>query len=146
MNIHKLVPRPLTQEETETIEHFRYYFSFRKTFALIGRHTAAVLGEDGGAGLEALRQTALAAMSALLQRPPDFSAYVMDDGFGLTAMDGEIYTVSPERLSQEEIASGKFAFPGALVLRNQCLEACEAGDILAIVTEEAEHGDPYASV
>lgn len=138
MNIHKLDPRPLTQKETEVIEHFRYYFDFQKTFALIGPRTAAVLGEsraEDGENLASLRQAALGAMSVLLESPPDFSAYVMDDGFGLTAMDGEVYTLSPEPLSQEEIEQGEMAFPLALDLRNQCLEACGAGEVLAIATE-----------
>ena len=138
MNIHKLDPRPLTQKETEVIEHFRYYFDFQKTFALIGPRTAAVLGEsraEDGENLASLRQAALGAMSVLLESPPDFSAYVMDDGFGLAEMDFGIYAVSPSPLSDEEIAANRMGVAAALAARSACLEACSAGEIIAIVDE-----------
>ncbi|MCI8602214.1 MAG: hypothetical protein HFE45_11620 [Oscillospiraceae bacterium] len=135
MQLYKLVSRELTETELQTIAHFRYYYDQKKCFALIGGYAAAVLSDDRAGSLEKLRQEALENMASLLNVPPDFSAYVMDDGFGLAEMDFGIYAVSPSPLSDEEIAANRMGVAAALAARSACLEACSAGEIIAIVDE-----------
>ena len=84
---------------------------------------------------EKLEREARGNLSALQNLPPDFSTYVMDDQFGLLRMACGIYAVSPEKLSEEELASGKVSVKTALAMRGFCLEACRAGTILAINDE-----------
>lgn len=136
MHTHKIVQRDLSEAEKNTISHFRYYYDNRRCFALIGDNVVATLSDENSGSLEKLVQEALDNISQLLNNPPDFTTYVMDDMFGLVGMDYGIYAVSPEKLSDEEIASGKVNISTGLAMRSLCLEACEAGKIIAIIDEE----------
>ena len=136
MRTHKVVQRDLSETEENTIRHFRYYYDNRRCFALIGDYVVAALSDENSGSLEKLVQEALDNISHLLNTPPDFTTYVMDDMFGLVSMDYGIYAVSPEKLSDEEIASGKVNIATGLAMRSLCLEACEAGKIIAINDEE----------
>lgn len=136
MQTYKTVQRDLTETEENTLKHFRYYYDNRKCFALIGDYVVAVLSDENSGNLEKLEQEALGSMTQLLNTPPDFTTYVMDDMFGLVEMNYGIYAVSPNKLSEEEIASGKVTIATGLMVRSFCLEACEAGKIIAINDEE----------
>ena len=136
MQIHKTIQRNLNETEEKTIKHFRYYFDGKKCFALIGDYVVVELSNENSGNLEKLEQEALDNMSHLLNTPPDFTTYVMDDSYGLLAMDYGIYAVSPEQLSEEETASGQVTIAAALDIRSLCLSACEAGKIIAINDEE----------
>ena len=136
MQVHKTVQRNLSETEEKTLKHFRYYFDNRKCFALIGDYVVAELSDENSGNPEKLVQEALDNISRLLKTPPDFTTYVMDDMFGLVAMNYGIYAVSPEKLTDEEIASDKVNIATALTVRSLCLEACEAGEIIAINDEE----------
>ena len=124
--------RNLSETEEKTIEHFRYYFDNEKSFALIGEYVVVELSDENSGNMEKLEQEALENVSQVLNDPPDFSTYVMDDMFGLVRMNYGIYGISPEPLSDEEIESGKMNIANALVVRKLCLEACENGKIIAI--------------
>lgn len=136
MQIYKTLQRALSETEEKTIEHFRYYYDNRKCFALIGEYVIAALSNENSASLEKLKQEASENISSVLNTPPDFSSYVMDDKFGLVKMNYGIYAVSPQILTDEEIKQGKVDFATALGLRSLCLEACEKGNIIAVVDEE----------
>lgn len=135
MPIDQLMDKALTETQEETIRRFRYYFDCKKCFALIGDYAVAVLSDEFSGRTEKLVQEARENLSALLNIPPDFSTYVMDDQFGLVEMACGIYAVSPEKLSEEELAAGKVSIKTALAMRGFCLEACDAGLILAINDE-----------
>jgi len=124
--------RNISETEEKTIEHFRYYFDNKRNFALIGEYVVAVLSDENSGSIEKLEQEALENISHLLNSPPDFSTYVMDDMFGLVRMNYGIYAVSPGPLSDEEIEAGKVNMSIALVIRSLCLEACENGKIIAV--------------
>ncbi|MBD5102598.1 MAG: hypothetical protein HDT27_07905 [Subdoligranulum sp.] len=142
MPIVKMTEKTLTETQEETIRRFRYYYDCKKCFALIGDYAVAVLSDEFSGQVEKLEREARENFSALLNIPPDFSTYVMDDQFGLVEMACGIYAVSPEKLSEEEISSGKVSIRTALAMRGFCLEACRAGTILAINDEalQAEEG------
>lgn len=131
-----MVQRNLSEIEEKTIEHFRYYYDNKRCFALIGDYVVAVLSDDNSANLEKLEQETLDNISHLLNTPPDFSTYVMDDMYGLVEMNYGIYAVSPAPLLEEEIESGEVEIATALAMRSLCLEACETGKIIAINDEE----------
>lgn len=128
--------RNLSKTEEETIKHFRYYYDNKKSFALIGEYVVVVLSDENSGNMEKLEQEALENISQVLNCPPDFSTYVMDDMFGLVEMNYGVYGVSSEPLSDEEIKSGKMNIDLALTVRSLCLEACENGKIIAINDEE----------
>lgn len=136
MQIHKIVQRDLSEIEEKTINHFRYYYNNKKCFALIGDYVVVALSDDNSSNLEKLKQETLEKISQVLNTPPDFSTYVMDDRFGLVVMNYGIHAVSPEQLSDGEIETEKVKIVTALIIRSLCLEACEAGNIIAINDEE----------
>ncbi len=136
MQIHKIVQRDLSEIEEKTINHFRYYYNNKKCFALIGDYVVVALSDDNSSNLEKLKQETLEKISQVLNTPPDFSTYVMDDRFGLVVMNYGIHAVSPEQLSDGEIETEKVKIATALIIRSLCLEACEAGNIIAINDEE----------
>lgn len=136
LQIHKIVQRDLSETEEKTINHFRYYYNNKKCFALIGDYVVVALSDDNSSNLEKLKQETLEKISQVLNTPPDFSTYVMDDRFGLVVMNYGIHAVSPEQLSEGEIETEKVKIATALIIRSLCLEACEAGNIIAINDEE----------
>ena len=71
-------------------------------------------------------------MVQLRNTPPDFSTYVMDDGYGLVEMNYGIYAVSSRPLSDKEIEEGKVSLGTALAVRGFGLAACEKGQVIAI--------------
>lgn len=127
--------RNLSETEEKTIKHFRYYFDNKKSFALIGEYVVVELSDENSGNIEKLEQEALENVSQVLNYPPDFSTYVMDDMFGLISMNYGIYGISSAPLSNEEIESGKMNIDIALIVRSLCLEACENGKIIAINDE-----------
>ncbi len=135
MQVHKMIQRELSEIEEKTIQHFRYYFDNKRCFALIGDYVIAALSDENSTHLEKLKQEAIENSNHLMNTPPDFSTYVMDDKYGLVVMNYEIYGVSPEVLSEEEVEAGKVNIATALVVRSLCLDACNRGDIIAINDE-----------
>lgn len=127
--------RNLTEVEEKTIQHFRYYFDNKGSFALIGEYVIVGLSNENSHNIEKLEQEALERLGQVLNYPPDFCTYVMDDRFGLVEMNYGVYGVSPELLSDEEIELDKMNLGTALVVRSLCLEACENGKIIAIFDE-----------
>lgn len=135
MQVYKILQRNLSETEEKTMNHFRYYFNNKKCFALIGDYVIVALSDEHSNNPEKLKQEASENMAHLLNTPPDFTTYVMDDMFGLVVMDYEIYAISSAPLSDEEIASGKVNIATALAMRSLCLEACKTGEIIAINSE-----------
>ena len=122
----------LSETEEKTIEHFKYYFDNKKSFALIGEYVVVELSEENSGNKEKLKQEALERISQVLAYPPDFSTYVMDDNFGLVIMNYGIYGLSPSPLSDEETESGHMNIDTALAVRSLCLKACENGKVIAV--------------
>lgn len=136
MKIYHTAQRALSETEEKTIAHFRYYNDNKKCFALIGSYVVVILSDEYSNSLEQLEQEALERMSGMLNTPPDFRTFVMDDQYGLVSMHYGIQAVSAEQLSDEDIASDQVNIGTALVMRSFCLEACETGKIIAIIDEE----------
>lgn len=132
---HMVSGRSLSEAEIGTIEHFRYYFDNKGCFALIDTYVIVGLSLTNAGNVKKLEQEALEKISQVLNYPPDFRTYVMDDQYGLVEMNYGVYGVSSEPLSDEEIASGKMSLGSALVVRSLCLEACESGKIIAIIDD-----------
>ena len=131
MKIHTIVQRELSKTEKQTIAHFCYYFDDKACFALLGDYTIVALSAENACDLELLRQEALENMETVRNTPPDFQTYVMDDSFGLVAMNAGVYGVTPEQLTDEEVQAGRMGVATALGVRGQCLELCHAGEIIA---------------
>ena len=105
-------------------------------YVIVALSSDNILSNDTSVRLEKLKQEALDNMSQIMHTPPDFTTYVMDDKFGLVEMNYGVYGVSQEMLSEEELEAGEVNIATALVIRAMCLEACEAGSIIALNDEE----------
>lgn len=125
----------LSEVEKRTIEHFRYYFDNKGCFALIGEYVAVGLSISNSGNMEILEQEAAEKMSQVLNSPPDFRTYVMDDQYGLVEMNYGVFGISSEPLSDEDVESGHMDIGAALIVRSLCLKACENGKIIAIIDE-----------
>lgn len=137
--VNVIYKRKLNESEEKTIEHFRYYFDLeakRGCFALLSESVVMILPEEDSGEPERLEQDALEGIAQALSCHPDFSAYVMDDNFGIISMAGGVYGVTSAVVSEEEVRSGELSFPTALALRTLCLEACERGEVIAIVDSQ----------
>ena len=82
MKIYNTAQRALSETEEKTIAHFRYYNDNKKCFALIGSYVVVILSDEYSNSLELLEQEALERMSGMLNTPPDFRTFVMDDQYG----------------------------------------------------------------
>ena len=65
----------LSETEEKTINHFRYYFNNKKSFALIGEYVVVELADENSGDIAKLEQEALENISQVLDYPPDFCTY-----------------------------------------------------------------------
>ena len=133
MDIIKVCSRDLTEGEKESIEHFKYYGDSTLPFVLASENVAVFFKRDEIDGLsdDEITDTAIDKMRELMSCHPDFNPLVMDDGYGLVSMIGEIYGIT-DKLTDEEIEDG-VSFGKALVTRAEIMSACEDEEILVIV-------------
>lgn len=132
MEIRKIVDRELTETEQATIEHFAYYFSGRQDFACLAEYVVMPLDSRSMNDMGKIKEE----IAGVLRSHPDFSTYVMDDGFGLVILLDKIYGITPEKLTEEEIQKGEMDLVPALLLRQDCLEACQNETVIAIISKE----------
>lgn len=127
MKIVNVSNRELSEYELESIRRFRSYTD-GISFACLGEGIFVMLEEESK-NANMLRAKAMEQMEAALCQHPDFSTYNMDDGYAMVCMNVGVFAISP----------GPCPDPGFelyLILRNRCLEACERGEVLAVVYEE----------
>ena len=134
MNLTNFIGRELTDTEKNTIDRFRYYFNEHTNFALIGENTVITLEQPDT--IDGLKQKAEEAMTVFFSQHPDFSAYLMDDEYGMVSMFGNLLSVTSNKLSDKELQNGEVDMKTALELRAYSLSSCEKGVVRAIIEEE----------
>lgn len=129
-----LVPagHQLSGTAINTIRHFRYYLNEEDGMVLLSDTIVAKVdvGEIG-----AMIQSAMDEASAVTGSMPDFAPYDMDDGCGMLHMcNANVFGFSEIGLTED--ARGSLSF--ALEARQQCLAACEACEVVAVVYNDRE--------
>ena len=127
MKIVNVANRELTEYEVESIRRFRSYTD-GVSFACLGEGILMIL-EEGSKDAEVLKAKALEQMEAALSMHPDFTTYHMDDGYAMVCLNVGVFAISPGPCPDAGLEL-------YLILRNRCLEACEGGEVLAVVYEE----------
>ncbi len=112
----------LSDAALDTLRHFSYYTNQNGICVLLGERTACLIRGDT---VEEALEAACEEAGDVTGRMPDFQLLPMDDGCTLLAMGAETYTFRGERIPEGDLAMG-------LVLRQECLEACEAFEPLAV--------------
>ena len=121
-----LVPKgsQLSSDAIETIRHFRYYRNAQDAFVLFSDRVVAFV--DAGDFEEMVRKAKREA-DAVTGSMPDFTPYNMDDGCGMLHMNNaHVFAFRPCGIDNGLL------FP-ALEARQECLEACEKSEVVAVV-------------
>ena len=129
MKINNTSGRELTQNELNSIHHYLYYTDSAIRFACLREGVMVDLDEEETDDVEELMEAARACMGHALSVMPDVWPYYMDDGCQMVTMNGPVAAFTREPVPR---MTSTLTF----ILRAECLEACEAGEIIAIVTKE----------
>lgn len=125
--------RPLTENEVLGVERANKYLNRWGDFAMIGENVflsldnADVSKDAAGACRQAMER-----MRSILNQHPDFSTLFMMDNHILILME-DAGAFGREAMSKEEYNDSKARLAHSLALRSELLEACEKGEILALV-------------
>lgn len=127
MKIVRIADRELTKSELESMERFRSYTD-GVSFACLREGVMVMIADEPSTDVELLKEEALERIEEALNEHPDMSTWDMPDGHQLVGLPSGLFAVSSEPCAAD--------FPTYLSLRDQCLEACEKDEILAIAYEE----------
>ncbi len=130
MVIEKLVDRELTKGEIDSIERFRLYTD-GVSYACVGERIMVMIDIDDQKNPEKLKSVAKEIVDEALNTHPDFEVFFMDDGNVLLMLTCGVFAFTKKPVDEKDRNLGLY-----MILRNQCLEACENGEILAVVYEE----------
>ncbi|MBR5125957.1 MAG: hypothetical protein IKU68_04390 [Oscillospiraceae bacterium] len=126
MKIYIKENHELTVAEQKSIERYAYYTDKQICFACLDEGVMVDLLDMEDNTLPTLIETALNCMEYALSVMPDVWPYHMDDGHHMVWMNGPVVAISPEKVSWLD---PELTF----ALRRKCLDACEKGEIIALV-------------
>lgn len=129
MRIVNLLDRELTENELKSIHHYLYYTDSSIRFACLREGVMVDLDEEETDDVTALKEAAQGCMDHALSVMPDVWPYYMDDGHQMVQMNGPVIAFTPKPVPCLTSAM-------TFLLRAECLDACETGEIIAIVTKE----------
>ena len=122
----------LSEKAINTIRHFRYYINGKGGMVLLSDTVVAKV-DVGKIG--AMIQSAMDEASAVTGSMPDFAPYDMDDGCGMLHMcNASVFGFREIGLTED--ARGSLSF--ALEARSECMAACEACEVGAVVYNDRE--------
>ncbi len=130
MIIEKLVKRELTEGEIDSIKKFRFY-SDGISFACLGERIMVMIDIEDQKDPEKLKDAAKKIMEKTLNTHCDFHPIPLKDGRLLILLTDGVLSFTKDPIDEKEENMGIY-----LYLRNECLAACEKGEILAVVYEE----------
>ncbi|MGM9592879.1 MAG: hypothetical protein ACI3U8_00845 [Candidatus Onthomonas sp.] len=127
MKIISVVNRELTDREITSMQRFRSYTD-GVSFACLQERVMVILYDEPSKEVEKLKAKALEHMETALSEHPDMSTWEMNDDCQMVGLPSGIFAISSGP------AEGNFRTH--LSLRNECLEACENGEVVAVAYEE----------
>lgn len=113
----------LSDLSLETLRHFRYYTDVREGCVLLDERTVILTSVET---LEEALEEAEEECGNVTGHMPDFSLLPADDGCTLLVMGDSTYTFRNCRIPEPNLKEG-------LILREECLNACDEGRVLAVV-------------
>lgn len=130
MKIKNLSGRELTETEKNTVAVFEKATGGEMDFALIGETTVMAIPVD--TDKEDAEEAAKELMEDYLYQEPDFTPFVLDDGWCAVALLRYCFEI--DRLRDDE--KDEVSFGHAFSMRGLCQEACERGEVIAVCTAE----------
>lgn len=130
--VFRPVDQELSEEAINTIRHFRYYCGTKNGQVLL---SDTVIAKVNTGTVKAMIEDALHQADTVTGSMPDFTPYDMDDGCGILHMCN-VYVAAFRRWGLSESASMSL-YP-VLAVRQECLDACEACRIVAVVYNNRE--------
>ena len=126
-----------------TIQHANYYMDGENCFALISDSVVYMADYNPKQGqdlyLEKLQESVEEAMDEANRYHPDFSKYVMDDGMLAVELFNSVWCLrSPEEFEDPYDEFGEPSLDVALMMRQEILDACAEGEVLAFVVNDME--------
>ncbi len=137
MKIVKYCDRELTEKENDLINHFTYYVASKDPFCIISDNSVIVLKNDeiDGKTDDEIKEYALDNIDEMLSSQPDFTSFIMDDGYGLVSMMNGIFGIT-EMLGEKVTEDDEIELGTVLEVRGNILDACENNGVLALVKPE----------
>lgn len=137
MKIVKYCDRELTEKENDLINHFTYYVASKDPFCIISDNSVIVLKNDeiDGKTDDEIKEYALDNIDEMLSSQPDFTSFIMDDGYGLVSMMNGIFGIT-EMLGEKVTEDDEIELGTVLEVRENILDACENNGVLALVKPE----------
>lgn len=129
MNIINVSGRELEDYEIETIKRFRSYTD-GIAFACL-REGVCVMIEADSHDVEALTEATFYAMERALNEQPDFYSITTPDGYKMTLLQSGVAAF--ETIQNNSVGREMF-----IALRDDALDACEVGEIIAFAFEEQQ--------
>ena len=137
MKIVKYCDRELTEKENDLINHFTYYVASKDPFCIISDNSVIVLKNDeiDGKTDDEIKEYALDNIDEMLSSQPDFTSFIMDDGYGLVSMMNGIFGIT-EMLGEKVTEDDEIELGTVLEVIGNILDACENNGVLALVKPE----------
>lgn len=125
--------RPLTEKEVLGVQRADRYLNGWGDFAMIGENAFLSLDNmDVSKDAEGACREARTRTESISNQPPDFSVHLMMDQHMLILM-GDAGAFGWETMGEKEFHDPQIRLARSLALRSELLEACEKGEILALV-------------
>lgn len=121
-----LIPKgsELSDDAIETIRHCRYYRNAQDAFVLFSDRVVSFVEADT---IEEMVRMAIREADDVTDNMPDFAPYSMDDHCGMLHMtNAHVFAFRPFGIDNGSLVP-------ALEARQECLEACERSEIVAVV-------------
>ena len=130
----------LSETALGTLRHIHFY--------LDGAGAVALLSDTVGvqmyaAPLPELMEKVRRYAGLVLASPSDYDPCTMDDDCGMLYMQYAVFCFRPFALGPESPLSPEERQSKALQARDDCVEACRRGEILAIVYNDAQDAEKY---
>lgn len=123
--------RELNERERFTLNYFLGCMDGKVSFALIGSQTILMLGDvTSEDSEETIREALEEAADEVFSNPPDFSAIIMEDGYGIVIV-GRLAIVTGVKLDEDFLTDGEMDVRVTVALRDGALDTCEEAELIA---------------
>ena len=139
MEIRKM--RELTEKEMLGVKKTAGYLDGECNYVMLSENVFLLL-EEGvlPKGDEAVEEYVDKAINKVLRGHPDFETAVLEDN-NLLAVMGNVAAFSNEAMGEEDSNKGVSKLAMGMILREELLEACKKGEIMAIVDVKKDKED-----
>ena len=131
--------RKLTEKEQLGIQMVERYLNGWGDFAMLNDHVFVPLNDTKVSdGIDVAKEKVFESIDKMQSAHPDFSSYLMKDDHVLVLVRDLVGAFDRQVTSVEEYNNKGINFQKVMTLRNELFEACEQGEIIALVDIEKQ--------